>query len=707
MNHKVLGSVFILSITLGLVSVGVRSSHPGPAAPPSANKTPPISLERPLSCFRVFADSVAENHIDYRGSNYKGTVGAAGCRFGAVRSAGSIWYLREFTVEFGTPRIEQGSVSLECSQGTFKRTGFGVGQIDRGEIIEEYLFENSRVEQTFRIPRALSQGSLHLSIPVQSDLPGPVVAHDPNEGFQDFRFKEGGLAFTDVRGDIRLAYHTAVAVDAQGRRAALIPRFEGGSICLDVPGAFMDLAAYPVLIDPWLDFAGSGTDGGISANGSHSESPALAITSIGQPFICWSDDSAATADNPTNTDIYLKWWNGFEFFPLGSSLQPGGLSQTPGKSVNPAISMGIAGSPIVAWEDDSSGAIAILVKKWPLADEPGVGTWTSLAGSGSGQGVSFQFSPAQHPTVTGVWSVIPGVITINPVTGVTTTTPAQIIHSPVVAYDLPFNGATQIVCQLYYPGAPAQTALGLPSVPEGWYSLGPVNGQGVSDIGVVSISNTPSGALSQYPSLSLDGQINFSIAWQDTRNGNYEIYFMQYTSAAAPAIQITPNGANPLTQADIIPGGNFAAIGGSASVGGVSNTATPSQFPSLATDFIGGTTNYTIGWQETEALAPPNPGTSSQIYVARSVNGPPLPGSAGPLRWEASAERSTMPPTPPLTSTASTSGSPGRMTPTADRASTFDGSFSAWAAREPGTRWDSRAPPFPPSMLKPSHRSTG
>jgi hypothetical protein len=638
MKHKVLGVVFVLAIALGVISVKVRTPlATPPAGPAGTTKVPKISLERPLACFRVYEDAVTQDHIDYRGAIYKGVVSGEGFKIGAVRSAGSIWNSREFTVEFGGPRLEQGSFALECTKGTFRRAGFGQGQIDRGSVIEEYVFENNRVEQLYRFPQPLASGPLRLSIPVQSDLEGPVVAHEPNEeGFKDFRFKHGGLAFCDVRGDTRLSYTGAVALDGAGHRMPLTPRFENGRIQLDVPAQFMDSATYPVVIDPWLDFQGSGSGQGVSLNptGSHAETPALDITDNGQPFIAWSDDSAATSALPNNTDIYLKWWNGFEFFGLGSSISPGGLSATPGKSSNPSLSMGVAGSPIVAWEDDSNGPIAILVKKWPLTGEPNVGTWADLAGSGSGQGISFQFSPAQHPSVTGVFTVIPGVITTDPNTGITTSTPSTTIYSPVVVYDLPFGGATQIVCQLYYPGAPAQPVSavnpqGLPSVPEGWYSLGPANGKGVEAKQLFSISGTPSGGVSEFPSISLDSATTFSVAWQDTRNGNYEIYFVQYQAAAANAIEIRPDPVNTLTQVNTIPPGNFVQVGGSATAGGVSNTLTPSQFPSLATDFQGGTLNHTIAWQETEAAAPPNPGTTSQIYVARSVNGAAFAGVAG------------------------------------------------------------------------------
>lgn len=634
MNHKVFRSVFVLAMALGCASVMMRMKDEPVVRTPAARDAHADPLSRPLACYRVF-ETPAERGMDYRGASYKATISEGGVSFGAVPELNSVWAGREFSLEFGAPRLAQGRVQLECGNAKFSRTAFGTCQIDRGAVIEEYVFENRRVEQLFRIPAALGSGALVLTIPATSDLGGPVITHTPNDGtFKDMLFAKGGLAFCNASGETRLAYHSAVAIDHAGREVALAPRYEDGKVVLELPAEFTAGAAYPIVIDPWLDFQGSGTGGGISSNGSHSESPALALTSGGQPFIAWSDNSAAGSD-PNNTDIYLKWWNGFEFFPLGTSANPGGISSTPGKSVNPSLSLGVMGSPIVAWEDDSSGPVSILVKKWPLIGEPGVGTWSELLGSGHGQGVSFQFSPAQHPSVTGIVGLIPGVVTTNPSTGVTTSTPAQFIHCPVVAYDLPLGGGTQIICQVYYPGAPPQPDSaanpgGLPAVPEGWYSYGILNGIGVSPTGLVSISNTPTGFISQYPSIAACANNRVALSWQDTRNGNYEIYFAQFTlSGPNQSFRVAPDATNPFTVMDMLPAGNFAAIGGSAAGGGVSNTANPSQFPSLAFDTTGGTSNFTVAWQETEAAAPPNPGTTSQIYVARSVAGGAFAGLGG------------------------------------------------------------------------------
>jgi hypothetical protein len=636
MNHKVFRSVFILAVGLVMASVMVRMKGAPSLPAPARENAHADAMARPLSSFRVYEDKISPDGIDFRGGNFKARVAEDGCVFGGVPEQGSVWASREFNLELGAPRIEQGSLRLECTRGRFSRPAFGVARLDRGAVIEEYLFENLRVEQLFRIPAALAEGALRLSIPVKSDLGGPVVAHAPHQdSFMSFQFLKGGLDFRDTAGTTKLAYHSAVAIDAEGREIALLPRHENGEIVLEIPAKFMSQATYPVVIDPWLDFLGSGTGGGVSQRtNAHSENPVVALTDGGQPFICWADDSAATAALPNNTDIYLKWWNGFEFFPLGTSMTPGGISQTPGKSSHPSLSLGNTGSPVVAWEDDTSGAVAILLREWPLKNEPGAGSWTELAGSGTNQGLSLNFSPALHPTVTNIVGLIPGVLTVDSGGNVTGATPSTTVQCPVVAYDIPFAGATQIVCQAFYPGAPAEPAAGglkpTPAVPAGWYPVGLLGGLGVKNTFISSASNTPTGFVSQYPSIFADVLGRISLAWQDTRNGNYEIFFITFVySGGGNLFQVVADPTNPLTQLNMLPAGDFFQIGSSASGGGVSNTATPSQFPSLVGDGVGGTRNFTIAWQETEAALPPNPGTTSQIYVARSVNAGAFAGLAG------------------------------------------------------------------------------
>lgn len=646
MNHKAFRVVFLLAVSLAVLSIVVRIKD-SPEVRPIPKKDHEDKLARPMACFRVYEDPLPGG-TDYRGTMYKARVSESGSVFGYVPRLGSVWANREFNVEFGAPRIEQGSLRLECANGKFERAGFGLGRIDRGAVVEEYLFENNRVEQVYRFPAALSVGALRLTIPVKSDLDGPVVTHEPNSNqFTDMQFRKGGLAFCDSQGGTRLAYHSAVAIDAAGRQAELVPHYSTGEIALDIPASFMDKAEYPVLIDPWLDFAGSGSAPGISGNavGIVAENPTMALAPGGLPFIAWSDNSAATASNPSNTDIYLKWWNGFSFEALGTSTSPGGLSQTPGQSSNPSIALDSAFSPTVAWEDDSSGAFSIFVKQWP--DKGGGAAWTELAGSASGSGISATFPPSLHPSVGILTGVIPGTLVTNPTTGVVTGTPPVFVPCPVVAFDSIQEAGSQIYVYAFYPGATG--------VPAGWYQMGVPGGVGTDSIHRFpfdSASCTPTGAVADHPSLTIDSQGRVTVAWEDTRTGNFDIFCSRYTITNALTLlpgQFIILANNTLTAFDFFPAGDFkdvqntgflnpqsakaAGVVYNVLTGQVSTTLTPSQLPSLSTDVTTatGADNFTIAWQETEALAPPNPGTSSQIYLARSAGGGAWGAIAGSL----------------------------------------------------------------------------
>jgi len=80
--------------------------------------------------------------------------------------------------------------------------------------------------------------------------------------------------------------------------------------------------------------------------------------------------------------------------PAGRVGQSGRPQPYGWKSSNPSLSLGSSSyqSPLVAWEDDSSGSVSVFVKKWPAFGEPGTG-WTELAGSASGTASASSSAP--------------------------------------------------------------------------------------------------------------------------------------------------------------------------------------------------------------------------------------------------------------------------------------------------------------------------
>jgi hypothetical protein len=633
MKHKVLGSVFVLAIALGVVSVGVRTPQP-PVAGPTARKVGELlkgfnvspkyvrmaleskmDLARPLSSYQVREAGIAGG-MDFRGATYNATVSEQGFKFGS----------KTFSIELGSPRVRQGSAAaLELTKAEFANPAHGIGEINRGAVIEKYVFENNRAEQFFTFPSAIGSGELEVRVPVTSALPGPVVAHAPmKEGFRELQFERGGLAFTDAAGATKLAYHSAIAMDAGGQQQILAPRFENSEIVLTIPAGFMGRATYPVVIDPWFDLAGSGTGGGVTHNGSVSDRPALIMSGGGLPYIAWSDYSAADSLHPDNSDIYMTVWTGFRFVNFGGSLNPGGISNNLGRSTNPAICFSaLKGFPMLAWQDDSNGFVEIFCRGFDQT----ANAWIEFAGSGSTTGVSNLIGPSQHPTIGSLVAVIPG----------TLGTPNTEKEVPIVAWE-DATSFSSILCLAFYPGQPS-----VPPVPAGWYSL-PPGGLGTGDRNYFDVSH-PSfgtfGGVSEYPVLEIDGFGNPVVAWQETQDGNYEIYLRTYAFNNGGRFLVR-NGV-AAGSFDVFPAATWAGIAGSDAVGGISNTPGLSQYPSIAVDFVGGN-GISVAWQETLPTAPP--GTTSQIYLRRSVNGGAwneLAGSGSGLGISQSTANATAP----------------------------------------------------------------
>ncbi|HTW68745.1 MAG TPA: right-handed parallel beta-helix repeat-containing protein, partial [Acetobacteraceae bacterium] len=131
----------------------------------------------------------------------------------------------------------------------------------------------------------------------------------------------------------------------------------------------------------WNQLAGSAQGGGISGLLQAASEPAIALLASGQPIIAW------TAQTRSGTDIevaeYSPSANGGAggWVPLGNSLSAGGISQT-GKASNAQILM-VNGEPTVVWLDTSGGVSNIYARQFNGS------TWVALgSGAASGGGIS-------------------------------------------------------------------------------------------------------------------------------------------------------------------------------------------------------------------------------------------------------------------------------------------------------------------------------
>ncbi|HZE99504.1 MAG TPA: hypothetical protein VE981_21040, partial [Planctomycetota bacterium] len=513
MKHKVPGLVFVLAVALGVVSVAVKTPRPAPipgvvfapkaepeaaslaAAQPTILTKEVPRMDRAAASFRVFENGIVDG-MDFRGAQYHARISNTEVRFGT----------EEGSLLLGNPRIEQGAVTVAGTEPAFTHPAFGTARLERGAFSEEYVFENRRMEQLFHIPAPLGRGALKVSVPLQTSFASVVETRAPNSGtFDAAEFRDGGVAVLDTAGNLKFTCASAVAWDSGKNRITLSPRYEGGRIVMDVPESFMAKAVFPIVIDPWFGSSGSNAAGGLSGTAKTSDRP-----SMKDNLVAWADSSSG------NFEIYARLWTGSGFSDLGGSSTGGGISATPGDSLNPCVASNGSGNPTIAWEEHTGAGVAIFLKQFPRVATGG--QWAGLGESATNLGISQNFASNRRPAVGLLQAVVPGIVTINPTNGQPISSPATFPIVPVVAWD-----SGQIYVSAFYPGAPAippvGAAPGLPAVPAGWYQLGKAGG--------INVTSTFNANLfigfGQNSSLVVDGLNQVTVAWDGVLGNNVEI----------------------------------------------------------------------------------------------------------------------------------------------------------------------------------------
>lgn len=638
-------SLVVLALAVGVSrrTTDRLAPSPAPAAAPQDPLLPRDAAQYP-DLARAFATYRVHEAQDARGIDMSGlqyssrTTASGGLRF----VAGGVSF------ETRAVALKAADRTVQAGPGTLSKPAFGVTRIDRGDVVEEYVFENRRVEQLFRIPRPVGPGALTVYASVDTDLGGDVIEVPAgNQGWVEYPLQDGGLAFCDRDGAKKVAYHGAVAVDAVGKKQALQPKWEGGMIALHVPESFMKTAVYPVVVDPWLELNFSGSGGGVSITAGVSQTPAMAIDGGGNPFLAWAEQV-----DVNNFEIYFRYFNGFSWFSLGGSDAAGGVSANPGNSTNPSIAIGPDGSIFIAWQDDTSSNQEIYLRSYDGATN----SWVELKESAHGtHGLSASIGESRNPSCAFMQITVPS-------TGV-----QRVI--PVVAWEDTSSGTLSIHLAAYFPGDEGRTndtsndpAMGpiplaldenFPKIDEGWYGFGtPGTGPGNSYDFFSSggLSGTPIGAISVRPKLvvkRLGAVWNAWVAWEDTRNNNSEIYSRRYvvpSDALYDRQTIRHPGLNfPVFTGRNLLGGataGWAATGaGSDTLGGISNSATPSLNVSLAVDAAG---KAYVAWEEQLSL------TDSDVFESDSTGGAAF---TGPTNVSNTA------PLPPLTISRSSNAS--------------------------------------------------
>jgi hypothetical protein len=107
----------------------------------------------------------------------------------------------------------------------------------------------------------------------------------------------------------------------------------------------------------WAELAGSGS-AGIGGGSTEAAWPALALMS-GSPVVAWQDDSTG------NYEIYVKWFDGTAWVELGSgSAAGGGISNSAAPSQYPKMATLAGDKILLVWQEGAAGTEEIFASCW-------------------------------------------------------------------------------------------------------------------------------------------------------------------------------------------------------------------------------------------------------------------------------------------------------------------------------------------------------
>ena len=201
------------------------------AGPPATAQSPtPMPLTAP-TFDRLLVDTV-DGVIWARGSDYKASFSEKGVSF--IPFLGS-HAPRNFPVTLTLAGVTAGGEAVAIARAYPAAQKGSQVTIERGSLEEIYELSLGQVEQLFRFERPVGEGDLVVRLAAETELEMSAAV-------------DGGIDFANELGGVR--YGKAVVVDAAGRRAGLTTAIEGGGIEITVPADFLEVATWPVTIDP-------------------------------------------------------------------------------------------------------------------------------------------------------------------------------------------------------------------------------------------------------------------------------------------------------------------------------------------------------------------------------------------------------------------------------------------------------------------------
>jgi hypothetical protein len=220
---------------------------------------------------------------------------------------------------------------------------------------------------------------------------------------------------------------------------------------------------------------------------SSQQYPAIATGGSGRFVVTWED---WRNDNPSDSaDMYAQIYNSAGS-PLGANFKVNDASGFADGGSPPGVAMDAAGDFVVVWEDDRNGNHDIFAQRYDSAG----GVWGSNFKVNDDTVSAVQYSP-----------------------------PAIVMDGAgnfVITWEDHRNGDWDIYAQRY-------------------------NSTGTPLDSNFKVNDDGGDADQWYPNIAMDGFGNFIIAWQDYRNGNYDIYTRRYNSTG------TSQGSNFKVNDDI------------------------------------------------------------------------------------------------------------------------------------------------------------
>lgn len=198
------------------------------------------SIEPDARTTPSLADRHARLHFDevagafwVRGRTYKASASSDG--FSYIPFLGSK-APKNYPVHLRLESVERSGTAFELApEATVRRVNNRM-ILDRGDVEVRYDLDLEQVEQSFAFTAPGGSGDVTLRIAVESELVGG--------------FGGSSLRFSNELGAVN--YGEAIVLDSAGRTASVASRWDGESISLTVPAAFVDSAQGAIVVDPIL-----------------------------------------------------------------------------------------------------------------------------------------------------------------------------------------------------------------------------------------------------------------------------------------------------------------------------------------------------------------------------------------------------------------------------------------------------------------------